>query len=590
MKESELAKQLAVKIRESAVDRHRLNEIESSRAVRLIRYAKMCTVNPTFPFKHPKQALDVFRKKSVSPLPKKFPTASEIINNSRLQSSLPNVESSSPLFRYPDLKLAVIGSVDGLNTVCHAYNIEDANWEYLLEAGTDALLINTVDTKDTPAIASKAVEEFSSRGLPIVYVVNSLDYSSDPLYKHATHAVLWSTMCNQIGSIDAKKTIANPVVDPLVYNPIDWPKIATLKKIRITTKNNSAKSNKMYIAPKRLHQQVPRLQKSEVVKYDLSDANNETEFAATFLTLLASGVIVDTKGSRAVRKLLPNYPFKTTANPVPKDSRKNIFDRERRSIFWRREVILNFSYLSLVESILQLINIPLRPTEKISVIHSTNRPTYLKHALDNIDRQTWPKNKIEVVLILHGDNSDFGDVGSIIKKYDFKIKILRRPSGSIFGENLNLAISKTTGRYITKMDDDDWYGPNHFYDLYSALIYSQANLVGKWGNFTYLSGRNTMCTYAAKNEESYVHQLPGATFMGVRQVFENVKFGHVSRAIDSDLNRRLIMRGGRCYSTHKYNFIRVRHGDHTYKADDEMFLANSDVKPWKGLDKETTFI
>mgnify|MGYP005673461321 CR=1 FL=1 len=77
--------------------------------------------------------------------------------------------------------------------------------------------------------------------------------------------------------------------------------------------------------------------------------------------------------------------------------------------------------------------------------------------------------------------------------------------------------------------------------------------------------------------------------MGATGVFRSLRFGSVRRAVDSDINRRLVARGGTLYSMHKFNFVRVRHGDHTYNQDDENFLANSHTKPHKKLDFKQVF-
>ena len=182
------------------------------------------------------------------------------------------------------------------------------------------------------------------------------------------------------------------------------------------------------------------------------------------------------------------------------------------------------------------------------------------------------------------------DVKKLTSQLSFPVKILERPKDSMFGENLNLGIEAASGELVTKMDDDDWYGPDHLLDLHVALNYSGAEIVGKWGNFVYLTNSNQMVNFATNREEHFVHHLPGSTILGSKEVFAKMRFGRVNRAIDSELYRRLSMRGGRLYSTHRYNFIRVRHGSHTYKIEDEAFLADADGKSWYGLDKDKSFV
>ena len=168
--------------------------------------------------------------------------------------------------------------------------------------------------------------------------------------------------------------------------------------------------------------------------------------------------------------------------------------------------------------------------------------------------------------------------------------MLDRGKDTVFGENLNLALDQASGDYVTKMDDDDYYGPNHLSDLHLAYHYSGATAVGKWANFVYLTGKDVMVDFVTHREERFVRHLPGATVFMKRDDLKGLRFGRVRRAIDSELYRRAEMRGGRLYSMHRYNFIRVRHTDHTYDQDEEDFIAGASSKPRKGLDKEASFI
>ena len=41
---------------------------------------------------------------------------------------------------------------------------------------------------------------------------------------------------------------------------------------------------------------------------------------------------------------------------------------------------------------------------------------------------------------------------------------------------------------------------------------------------------------------------------------------------------------------HRYNFIRVRHDDHTYDQDEEDYIAGAASEPREGLHKQTCFV
>jgi len=140
------------------------------------------------------------------------------------------------------------------------------------------------------------------------------------------------------------------------------------------------------------------------------------------------------------------------------------------------------------------------------------------------------------------------------------------------------------------MDDDDYYGPHHLEDLLAAYMYSGAEVVGKWSNWVYLSKADQTFSWAIERQENYGNHLPGATIFAEKSTIQRVKFGHVKRAIDSDLLRRLEMRGARFYSTHRYNFMRVRHDEHTYQADEAKFLVNASGKKHKGFQSDVAVV
>ncbi|WP_163130236.1 glycosyltransferase [Agarivorans sp. Alg241-V36] len=91
-------------------------------------------------------------------------------------------------------------------------------------------------------------------------------------------------------------------------------------------------------------------------------------------------------------------------------------------------------------------------------ITSFNRPEMLSRAIESVINQSY----VNWELIIIDDASD-NDVASVIIKYshlDSRIKywINEKQSGANF--NRNLAIEKAQGKYITGLDDDDYFKPN----------------------------------------------------------------------------------------------------------------------------------
>jgi GT2 family glycosyltransferase len=115
----------------------------------------------------------------------------------------------------------------------------------------------------------------------------------------------------------------------------------------------------------------------------------------------------------------------------------------------------------------------------VSVIMPTyNRPIMLKEAIESIIAQDY-KN-IELIVI----NDNGCDVDHIIKGFEDKIKIKYRENT----RNLKLAASRNvglniaSGKYITYLDDDDIFYPDHISTLVSFLEKSRYKIAYTDGN------------------------------------------------------------------------------------------------------------
>ena len=322
--------------------------------------------------------------------------------------------------------------------------------------------------------------------------------------------------------------------------------------------------------------------------------NDESAFVVTALKLIASGAPLITDGGGVLDEILGlQYAF--SKNPSEARSYfEKLADplfRERQSIQARQLILREHSHLARFEKLLDELNINRIPVETISVIMSTMRQVEVEHGIQSVASQIWPNKQL--VLILHrikDADFDLTQIKKIISALDFAVVILDRGKDTAFGENLNLALDVASDEYVTKMDDDDYYGPNHLNDLHLAYHYSGAMAVGKWGNFVYLTERDVMVDFVTHREERFVSHVPGATVFLKRHDLRQLRFGRVTRAIDSELYKRAEMRGGRLYSMHRYNFIRVRHDDHTYDQDEEDYIAGAASEPREGLHKQTCFV
>lgn len=107
---------------------------------------------------------------------------------------------------------------------------------------------------------------------------------------------------------------------------------------------------------------------------------------------------------------------------------------------------------------------------KVSIVVRTkDRPLLLKRAINSILSQTYAD--WEIVLVNSGEDKEL--IESIM--HDFKSKssndiiLLHINSNLHIDELINLGVSKSTGYYVTLLDDDDTWDPSFLDECISLL-------------------------------------------------------------------------------------------------------------------------
>ncbi|MET1086857.1 MAG: glycosyltransferase [Arthrobacter sp.] len=260
--------------------------------------------------------------------------------------------------------------------------------------------------------------------------------------------------------------------------------------------------------------------------------------------------------------------------------------RESKSISMRREAIRHFSPLGRWHYLLGGAAPTLSQPPAVSALLATRRPDKVAFALDQLSRQNW--HDLEVVLVMHGFDDGVPEVRQAIKSYPRELQVLSVPSTTVFGDVLNAGTAAAKGSLITKIDDDDWYGPNHITDLVQAMGHSGAMLVGAQVEFVYL-GDLDITTRRPNAGERYSDHVAGGTMMIPRdQLLRLGGWRPVHRAVDRCLLQAVQAAGGLIYRTHGQNYMMHRHastdshGGHTWNPEDSVFLQ-SVAGQWDGL-------
>ena len=219
----------------------------------------------------------------------------------------------------------------------------------------------------------------------------------------------------------------------------------------------------------------------------------------------------------------------------------------------------------------------LKAKPKVSVICSTVREGQLKHVFEQVGRQSGVD--VELILVLHGIQVGDKEIANFAEESKVhQYRVLREEQSSSLGECLNAGIAASSGDFIAKFDDDDFYFASYLLDMYNSWSFSGADLVGKQANYAFLGSEDLLIVRRPEREHRWTNFVAGPTFFGPRSTFAKNKFEARSRGEDTAFIRSLLRKGGKIYSTDRFNFVQMRNaGQHTWEVSNASFLANGQV-------------
>ena len=212
----------------------------------------------------------------------------------------------------------------------------------------------------------------------------------------------------------------------------------------------------------------------------------------------------------------------------------------------------------------------------VSALLVTRRPRKVPDAVAALAAQTYPE--LEIIVGLHGCDLDVEQLAC-----DRPVQVVPIPAELNLGEALGEATRCARGSLVTKVDDDDRYGPEHIWDLVLARHYSGATVVGKGAEFVHVQSRN-VTVRRWMGSELFTDVVAGGTILISRGDLEAVGgWRPMARSVDRGLLDRVLDAGGLVYRTHPFGFVYTRHDDgHTWDPGVDYFLANPRQK-WRGL-------
>ncbi len=228
------------------------------------------------------------------------------------------------------------------------------------------------------------------------------------------------------------------------------------------------------------------------------------------------------------------------------------------------------------------------PQPTVAAILISKRPHQAAAALALIEAQTY--GPLQAIVGIHGEEPP-ASLRKAVEQSRVPTTLLELPAELTLGECLNRAIDETGAELLAKIDDDDYYGPHHIEDGVQALDYSQAGIVGKGAQFTYVEEEDLTVLRRRREEETFIGGSPtGATMLFRRSVWERIGFPHRPRQVDVLFTRAARHNGATVYANSRWEFCYVRQATgHTWRTSASTFLDGADAQ-WHGFLPEKTIV
>lgn len=218
----------------------------------------------------------------------------------------------------------------------------------------------------------------------------------------------------------------------------------------------------------------------------------------------------------------------------------------------------------------------------VSAVLLTHRSDFLEHAMRQLAGLRYPR--LEIVLALHGDQVSDEQVSRAIAGHPHAVRVIRIGADVIFGTAMQQACEFADGQLITKVDDDDFYGPEHVWDLVVARMYSAAQVTGKALDFIRIESADITVFRPAYGAEKFADFVAGGTMLISRADLDEIGgWRPMDKHIDRGLLDAFLEAGALVYRTTGLGYIYVRRGaGHTAIVSDDHFLTKNAFS-WPGL-------
>ncbi len=363
---------------------------------------------------------------------------------------------------------------------------------------------------------------------------------------------------------DLSRLTTTPAFDVLQFNPRRWSAESVSKPTALPAASRCED----------LIRKLKRLRTAHHLIDSPSNHNDSRSRAALLAAVTATGAVVyaDDQDSE-LEELLGSEMFSLITNDRIRTANRH--QRERFSIAMRRCSLRDHTLRARSRQIFESTSLYVPPLPTVSILLATRRPHRLRDILAAIESQTYPE--LELVLAAHGDGFPGSHVDELVDTIECPARVVRVDAREPLGVVLNAAAEAATGSLLAKFDDDDYYGPEHIWDLVLAQEYSQEWLVGKAAEYVYLASSDQTIHRFPFGAERRSKSIAGGAMLVTRHALDAVAgWRQVPSRVDQSLIADVIACGGAAYRTHGQGYMLTRHHEaHTWSVPDSYFLKQA---------------
>jgi spore maturation protein CgeB/polysaccharide pyruvyl transferase WcaK-like protein len=315
--------------------------------------------------------------------------------------------------------------------------------------------------------------------------------------------------------------------------------------------------------------------------------DSPTMFPRRVLEILASGTCILSGYCKGIDNLIgPDIvPMGSSPQEAQSILKKFLEDKELRDRLAHqglRKVMREHTYEKRLAFVLQAMGIGHGNCDGkrkgVSIITCTNKLIYMENILANYDRQQYQDK--ELIIVLNNDQLDLEEWKKEAGRHQ-NVTVYQIDEKEPLGVCLNYGIKKARFDYISKFDDDNYYGPAFLEDLMNAFEYTDAAIVGKHVGYMYFESGDILALTAEDKEHCYTRYVLGSAIIVKRGVFDRVPWPTDRRqGSDSEFLRQSVENGFKIYSADRFNYVCIRRSSpelHTWKIKDEEQLAKCQV-------------